>query len=243
MIYLIISTVAIIGSIVFFIHGKERIKVVVVPSIFLLIADLQFLIAKFAVGDDFLTIILYFPATLCFLIGCVWMTVLLVKSFKHKDSKRVIASMIILALISLAIIPIPSLKKDDKYKIYKSTYYQVADAIFNAYDAKKIKIGDQFQSPPYATYDMDRISVNFEKDIINCMKKLNKNAGVYTYIMADDDVVYFSFGANFQSVEGIAICRKGENPNNNEKLRSKYFDGSPHYNCIENGVYHFYDGL
>lgn len=86
--------------------------------------------------------------------------------------------------------------------MYKKDYYEVSNAIFQVYDEGKLSVGDKLESPPYSRLDMDKITGMFSSDIVNRMKKLNKSAGVYDYIVANKDVIYFSFGASLQSIDG-----------------------------------------
>ncbi|OAB40397.1 hypothetical protein [Paenibacillus antarcticus] len=232
-----------IGSIVVLIYGKYYIKRIIAPLFIVLIADFLLLYAKLVVGDDILTLIIYLPAMILFVISLIWLLVILVKSFVRKDSKKKIIAILLCIAMTTVIIYIPSLRQEDKFKIYQDEFMAVSDAIFKAYDEGRVSIGEEFASPPYATYDLDRLSTLFSDKILNKMKKVNRSAGVYTYILADKDVIYFSFGAVFQSISGIAICRNGKDPSTDETLKSRFFDGNTSFEYISNGAYHFSDGL
>ncbi|MBD8004703.1 hypothetical protein [Bacillus norwichensis] len=104
----------------------------------------------------------------------------------------------------------------------------MANAIFEAYDEGKV---------------LEELESLFPGNIIQEMNKLNKSAGVHTFIVADKDVVYFSYGAVFQSISGIAICRNDKDPSIDEALRSRFFDGAIQYKDLGQEAYLFNDGL
>ena len=149
--------------------------------------------------------------------------------------------------MTIIIIFVPSLKLEDsneeKFELYQDDYFAISDAIFQAYDEGKISIGDQFNLPAYNTYYSDKLKPTFPDEVIEKMGILSQSAGVSQYIVADEDVVYFSFGAFFQSVSGIAICRNDKDPSTDDSLKSRFFDGSPSYRYITDCAYHFSDGL
>ena len=231
------------GLMVLLIYGKQTIKEIAVPLILLLAGDFLFLYAKFAAGDPLLSFILHAPAFLLLIISALWFAVVLIKRKAIKKDKKKMAAILLCLTVSVVIAFIPSLSREDKFSIYQDDFYAVSNAVFQAYDEGKLAVGEQFASPPYSTSDLDRLRSVFSEDVIRKMKKLNRSAGVYSYIAADKDVVYFSFGAVFQSISGVAIVRNGKDPSKDEELKSRFFDGAIRYESIGNNAYHFNDGL
>ena len=231
------------GMIVIFIYGKVNIKKIIAPLLILLIGGFLFLYAKFVAGDSFLTLLLYLPAMGLLIISVIWFIIFLIVGIRRKYNWNKILAIFLSLAISAIILFLPALTQEDKYKLYREDYFYVSDAIFQAYDEGKISIKDQYQSPRYNTLDLDKLESLYSENVINKMKKLNRNAGVYTYILADEDVIYFSFGAFFQSISGIAITRNGKHPSTDDALKSRFFDGATSYRYIEDNVYYFFDGL
>ena len=231
------------GMILIFIYGKVNIKKIIAPLLILLIGDFLFLYAKFVAGDSFLTLLLYLPAMGLLIISVIWFIIFLIVGIRRKYNWNKILAIFLSLAISAIILFLPALTQEDKYKLYREDYFYVSDAIFQAYDEGKISIKDQYQSPRNNTLDLDKLESLYSENVINKMRKLNRNAGVYTYILADEDVIYFSFGAFFQSISGIAITRNGKDPSTDDALKSRFFDGATSYRYIEDNVYYFFDGL
>jgi len=240
---IIILITFLLGIVEVLIYGKGNTKRIIIPMIILLAGDFLLLYAKFVVGDDFSALILYLPSMILLVISGIWFTIIMLKSITEKDSKRKLSAIILSFIMTALIISIPSLKKEDKFQLYKNDFFTVSDALFKAYDQGKVKVGDDFASPPHATYDLYRLNSIFPDKVINKMKKLNQSAGVCSYTVADKDVIYFSYGAIFQSIDGIAICRNGKDPSKDETLKSRFFDGNTEYRYITDNAYHFNDGL
>ena len=231
------------GMIVILIYGKVNIKKIIAPLLILLIGDFLLLYAKFVAGDSFLTLLLYLPAMGLLIISVIWFIIFLIVGIRRKYNWNKILAIFLSLAISAIILFLPALTQEDKYKLYREDYFYVSDAIFQAYDEGKISIKDQYQSPRYNTLDLDKLESLYSENVINKMRKLNRNAGVYTYILADEDVIYFSFGAFFQSISGIAITRNGKDSSTDDALKSRFFDGATSYRYIEDNVYYFFDGL
>lgn len=237
-----------LGITVILIYGKANIKRIIVPLLIILIGDFLLLYAKFVVGYNFLTFIyvnkdLYLPAMILFIISLIWLIIIFIISIAGNNSKKKMIAIVFCLSMSTVIIFVPSLKQDDKFKLYQKDFYSVSDAIFQAYDEGDVSVEEQFASPPFSTYDLDELKAVFSDKIINKMEKLNRSAGIYTYIVADEDVIYFSFGAVFQSISGIAISRNGKDPSSDEILKMRFFDGNTSYRYIREDAYHFSDGL
>jgi hypothetical protein len=246
MIYItLILSMLVIGALTLALHGKVNLKLFVIPWLILLISEYLFLTIKFDSEAGFLAQFLYLPAIIFAIVGIIWMIVLLFMSAKAKDSKRIHISILCSILVIASVTLVPSLKYEDKYKMYKGLYTDVAVAMFECYDSKKIAIGEQLNNPPNKSENMTKILASFDPDIISKMGKLNNNAGITTLTMADKDVIYFSFGSGpfLQSVDGIAICRNGKDPGSDSALKAKYFDGNTTYTNIVEGVYYFKDGI
>lgn len=251
-----------LGIIVFLIYGKRDVKRIIAPLLILLLGDFLLLYAKFVVGDDIGTLILYLPATILLVISVIWWVITLIVILKRdiagkerieqdlsrkatpaKTNRRKIIALVLCFAMTAAIVAVPALKKDDKFKLYQNDYLAVSEAIFQAYDEGEITVGDEFGSPPYKAYDLDKLNALFSANIVKHMKILNRSAGIYDYILADEDVVYFSFGASLQSIDGIAVCRNGKDPSADEALKRRFFDGNTSFSRIADGAYHFRDGL
>jgi len=241
--FIIIIITLLFGITVVLIYGKQNIKRIIIPLLILLIGDFLFLYAKFAVGDSFLTLLYYLPAIALVVISVIWFIILLIIDIRREYNGNKILAIFLSFAVTAIILLIPSLSQEDKYKLYRKDYYHVAEAIFQAHDEGEISVGDQFHSPPYSTLDIEKLESHYTEDVINKMKKLNKNAGVYTYIVAGQDVIYFSYGAFFQSISGIAITRNGRELSFHDELSSRFFDGATTYEYIEDNVYYFFDGL
>lgn len=218
-------------------------KRVIFPLLILFIGNALFLYAKFAVGDSFLSLIYYLPATALVVIAIIWFIIFLIAEIRKSYNKNLVLAIFSSFAITALILLIPPLNKEDKYNLYRNDYLDVSDAIFQSYDEGKIYVTDQFHSPPYSRMDMEKIESLYTDDVIKKMKKLNKHAGVYSYILADQDVIYFSFGAVLQSISGIAITRNGRELSTNDELSTRFFDGATSYEYVEDDVYYFYDGL
>jgi hypothetical protein len=246
MIYItLILSMLVIGALTLALHGKVNLKLFVIPWLILLISEYLFLTIKFDSEAGFLAQFFYLPAIIFALVGIIWMIILLFMSAKAKDSKRILISILCSILVIGSVALVPSMKYEDKYKLYKGLYTDVAVAMFECYDSKKIAIGEQLNNPPNKTESMNKILYSFDPEIISKMGKLNNNAGICTLTMADKDVIYFSFGSGpiFQSVDGIAVCRNGKDPGSDSALKAKYFDGNTTYTTIVEGVYYFKDGM
>lgn len=232
-----------IGTIVILICGRENILKIIFPLLILLISDFLFLYAKFVTGDPVITWLIFIPAIALLIIAVIWFIILLIIGIRRKHPKKNTNAIKLSLAVTAIILFIPALTPEDKYKLYRNDYLEVSDAIFQAYDEGELSVGDQLHSPPHSTLDLEKIETLYSKDIVKKMKRLNRNAGVYTYIVADEDVIYFSFGAFFQSISGIAITRNGKELSNDGGSKAMVFDGVMRYEYIEEGVYRFYDGL
>jgi len=199
----------------------------ITPLLILWAGDFLLLYAKFVVGDPFLTFILYLPAMALLGIPVIWLITIVVKSNGGKNSEKIVRAIVFSLTMTMIIVIAPSLKSEGKFKLYQNDFYAISDAIFQAYDDGEISVGEGFSS----------------HEIVKKMEKLKRSTGVYGYILVDKDVIYFSFGAVFQSISGIAICRNGKDLSTDETLESQPYDGVPTYKYITDGVYHFSDGL
>ncbi|HJF33233.1 MAG TPA: hypothetical protein K8V56_15840, partial [Sporosarcina psychrophila] len=177
-------------------------------------------------------------------IPVIWLTTIIVKSNGGKDSEKIVRAIVFALTMTIIIVFVPSLKSEGKFKLYQNDFYAVSDAIFQAYDDGKVPVGEHFSSWSSNTNDLENPdSVFSSNEIVKKMEKLKRSAGVGAYTLVDKDVIYFSFGAVFQSISGIAISRNGKDLSTDEILESKPYDGVPTYRYITDGVYHFTDGL
>ncbi|RST59356.1 hypothetical protein D5F11_012220 [Siminovitchia terrae] len=232
-----------IGAIVLFIYGREDIGWLKVPLPILLTGDFLLLLAKFSTGDPFLAMLLSFLIMVMLIFPVSWLLIIFIKSMKEKVSNRKLLAIAFSLVITFSLFFIPAIKKENQFEPYRNDFYAVANAIFEAYDEGKVSIGNQYHSPSYSTNDLEELESLFPGNIIQTMDRLNKSAGVHTYIVADKDVIYFSYGAVFQSISGIAICRNDKDPSSDETLRSRFFDGAIQYEDLGKGAYLFSDGL
>lgn len=224
---IIITISLVLGAAVVLICGKENFKGMLTPLFILWAGDFLLLYAKFVVGDSTSTFFLYFPAMILLGIPVIWLITIVVKSNGEKDSEKIVRAIVFSLTMTIIIIFAPSLKSEGKFKLYQNDFYAVSDAIFQAYDDGKVSVGEHYSS----------------NEIEKKMEKLERSAGVYSYDLVDEDVIYFSFGAVFHSISGIAICRNGKDPSVNQIMPPSSFDGMTTYRYIKDGVYYFSDGL
>src|SRR5699024_4493719 len=109
------------------IYGKGNIKFIIVPLIILGISDFLFLYAKFVVGDSFLTLLLYLPASALLIISVVWFIIFLIIAIKRKYSRNKLFAIFLSLAITAIILFIPALSQENKYKLYRNDYFAVAD--------------------------------------------------------------------------------------------------------------------
>ena len=224
---IIITIALLLGTSVVLICGKENLKGILTPLLMLGAGDFLLLYAKFVVGDSFSRFPLYLSAMILLGISVISLIIIIVKSNGEKDSEKIVRAIVFALTMTIIIVFVPSLKSEGKFKFYQNDFYAVSDTVFQAYDDGEIAVGERFSSDV----------------IINKMEKLEKTTGVYNYFLVDEDVIYFSFGAFFQSISGIAITRNGKDLLTDDMLESQPFDGVPTYKYITDGVYHFSDGL
>ncbi|MFJ7933821.1 hypothetical protein [Sporosarcina sp. NPDC096371] len=216
-----------LGATVLLICGKENIEGIIIPLLVLWVGDFLLLYAKFVVGDSTSTFFLYLPAMILLGIPVIWFITIVVKSNGGKGSEKIVRAIVFSLTMTIIIVFVPSLKSEGKFKLYQNDFFDVSDAIFQAYDDGKVSVGEHYSS----------------KEIMGKMEKLERSAGVYGYDLVDKDVIYFNFGAVFHSIRGIAICRNGKDPSVDQILPPSSFDGMTTYKYITHGVYHFSDGL
>ncbi|MBC9783063.1 hypothetical protein H1S01_00905 [Heliobacterium chlorum] len=240
---MVFFVILIFGITVMVILGKGRIKGVIAPLAILLIADFLLLYGKYVVSDGFLTFILYVPSLVLIAISSILSLIIWVKSKRDSIDQRKILAVALGVVMTAVIMATPALDQMDKFKLYQEEYLAVSDAIFQAYDQGKLSLGEEFTSPPYSILGVDKQNSRFPEEVAHKMDTLHKSAGVNSYIVADQDVIYFCFGANLQSIDGIAVCRNGKDPTVDLSLKSRFFDGATSYEYITEGAYHFRDGL
>jgi len=224
---IIITLSLLLGAAVVLICGKGNIMGMIDPLLMLWIGDFLLLYAKFVVGDSSYRFIPYLLAMVFIGIPIIWLSTIVVKSNGEKDSEKIVRAIVFSLTMTLIIVFVPSLKAEGKFKLYQNDFYAVSDAIFQAYDDGEILVGEHYSN----------------NEIVKEMEKLERTAGVRSYYLVDEDVIYFSFGAFFQSISGIAICRNGKDLLIDDTLELQPFDGVPTYKYIADGVYHFSDGL
>jgi hypothetical protein len=236
---LMILITVLLGTTVVLVYGKVDIKRIEIPMLILFLGDFLLLYAKFVVGDDFLTIVLYLPAVIILLIALISLIIILIKMVAGKKSKKKIFAILLSFIMTIVIIAVPALTQIDKFKLYKHDYFAVSDSLFQAYDEGKLAGKGMFRSPP-SKIDSDELKKLFSNKLISKMKTLNRSAGVVSYSVADKDVIYFMFSPGLQSIDGIAICRNGKNPSTDSRLKT--FFQHARYELITDGVYYFSGG-
>jgi len=112
---------------------------------------------------------------------------------------------------------------------YKN-FQEIGNEIFVLYDDGYLKVGESVGT---AENDSEKPKVK------TILSKYNIINSIY---LVDKDVILISFGARFQSVDGIAIRR------NNAELKNTYegtgYDkGTLHYNELISNVFHYNAGL
>lgn len=112
---------------------------------------------------------------------------------------------------------------------YKN-FEEMGSQIFILYDEGDLKVGDHV------------INNDYNKETHKIKTILSKSKYASSMYLVDKDVIFVSFGARFQSIDGIAIRR------NNSQLRDTYectgFDkGTLKYTELIPNVYYFSAGL
>ncbi|WP_318617547.1 hypothetical protein [Sporosarcina sp. YIM B06819] len=224
---IIITLTLLLGIAMVLICGKENLKGMITPLLMLGAGDFLFLYVKFVKGDISLIFLAYLFAMVLVVIPTIWLIAIVVKSNGEKDSEKIVRAIVFSLTMTIIIVFVPSLKAEGKFRFYQKDFYAVSDAVFQAYDEGEISIGKHFSSD----------------EIVKKMEKLKRSAGVGNYTLVDKDVIYFSFGAFFHTISGIAICRNGKDPSVDQIVLPSSFDGMTTYRYIMDGAYYFSDGL
>jgi hypothetical protein len=229
---IIILFLLFLGGLVLYLYGKENFTWIVVPLIILLLADFLILYGKFIVPDYASYVLhhllLYFSAGFLLFISVIWFVIHFIAILRRKATRKRLIAVLLVLMVSLTIPFIPAPEQEDAFTLYQDDFYMVADAIFEAYDNDKIQVEERIHAR-----DLDRLEEPFSKQIVQKMQELHRDAEVFMIIMADKDVIYFANDGFFQSIKGIAITRNGKDPNTDEALKARFFDGSPNYKYIE----------
>ncbi|SIT70871.1 hypothetical protein [Edaphobacillus lindanitolerans] len=193
------------------------------------------LYAKFVIGDQFLSWAVRLPSLFLLLSGGIWMLILGVRR------KAPPSSVMLILAIALFSFLLPGLDETEKYVHQEKEFQEVASFIFDSIDAGNISIGDEFPASPGEI--PETVNPVLSDETLLMLNKLHRRAGIYRIIAADHDVVYFTRGAVFQSISGIAITRNSKDPVADAALHARYFDGAITYDPLGDGAYEFFDGL
>jgi hypothetical protein len=234
---LIVFTTLLLGYIALLLYGKTEWKRIKVPLLLFMSGTFLLLYAKLVVGDFFLTFLLILPAFGILGVSILW---LLILSVEKKNGFRKKPLLTTVFCFVTPIILLIGLNQETTFILNKIDYNIVSDALFEAVDNGQISVGDQFS---INKYDQEKLSRFLSDREIAKMNRLKEYGGVYSIIIADRDVIYFSHGAVFQSISGIAITRNGKDPEADEGLKSRFFDGNTSFRHIINEAYYFSDGL
>ncbi|MCY9670876.1 hypothetical protein M5X11_39360 [Paenibacillus alginolyticus] len=85
---LMILITVLLGTTVVLLYGKVDIKRIMIPMLILFIGDFLLLYAKFIVGDDFLTVVLYLPAVIILLIALISLVIIGIKMVTGKKARK-----------------------------------------------------------------------------------------------------------------------------------------------------------
>lgn len=238
MILIVILSIFIIASINIIILGKENIRDIVIPLILFIVSDFLFLCGNIIYRGGVILLFIGLFAIPLMLIAFIWILVHMIKLYYKKDlNKRKMIGCIFGIFISIGTIFIPSPSESFRFKLYEEDYSVVAKAILKVYDEKKLSSKCTF----YIKSDKNELEKIFSKEVIKKMKKLNRNLDVVK-ISGDRNLVYFLFGAELQSIDGIVIFKdlKDVKPKLDFINRSIQ---APRLEYITNNVYYFKGGL
>ncbi|WP_175990227.1 hypothetical protein [Bacillus sp. Marseille-Q1617] len=233
---LILFTTLLLGYISFLLNGKNDWKRIKVPLLLYMSGTFLLLYAKLAVGDFFLTFLLMLPALGILGLSTIWLFILSVA--KNGIGKKLLRTTIFCFITPILFLI--GLNQETTFIFHKTDYNIVSDALFKAVDNGKINVGAEFSTH---TYDQEKLKPFLSERATDKMDRLRESGGVYSIIIADRDVIYFSHGAAFQSISGIAITRNGKDPEADKGLKSRFFDGNTSFRHLINEAYYFSDGL
>ena len=203
MILIVILSIFIIASINIIILGKENIRDIVIPLTLFIVSDFLFLCGNIICRGGVMLLFIGLFAIPLMLIAFIWICVHMIKLYYKKDlNKRKMIGCIFSIFISIGTIFIPSPSESFRFKLYEKDYSVVAKAILKVYDEKKLSSECVF----YIQSDKNELEKIFSKEVIKKMKKLNRNLDVVK-ISGDRNLVYFFFGAELQSIDGIVIFK------------------------------------
>lgn len=238
MILIVILSIFIITLIKIIILGKENIRDIAIPLILFIVSDFLFLCGNIIFRGGLILLFIGLFAIPLMLIAFIWICVHMVKLYYKKAlNKRKMIGCIFSIFISIGTIFIPSPSESFRFKLYEEDYNVVAKAILKAYDEKKLSDECNF----YIKYDTSELEKIFSKEVIKKIEKLNRNLNVVK-ISGDKNLVYFFFGAELQSVDGVVIVKdlKDAKPKLDFINRSIQ---APRLEHITNNVYYFKGGL
>ncbi|HEM7410623.1 hypothetical protein KLL39_17985 [Clostridioides difficile] len=223
MILIVILSIFIIASINIIILGKENIRDIVIPLTLFIVSDFLFLCGNIICRGGVMLLFIGLFAIPLMLIAFIWICVHMIKLYYKKDlNKRKMIGCIFSIFISIGTIFIPSPSESFRFKLYEKDYSVVAKAILKVYDEKKLSSECVF----YIQSDKNELEKIFSKEVIKKMKKLNRN------------LVYFFFGAELQSIDGIVIFKDLKHV----KPKLDFINRSiqaPRLEYITNNVYYF----
>ncbi|HBF4261854.1 hypothetical protein VXA51_13950 [Clostridioides difficile] len=223
MILIVILSIFIIASINIIILGKENIRDIVIPLTLFIVSDFLFLCGNIICRGGVMLLFIGLFAIPLMLIAFIWICVHMIKLYYKKGlNKRKMIGCIFSIFISIGTIFIPSPSKSFRFKLYEKDYSVVAKAILKVYDEKKLSSECVF----YIQSDKNELEKIFSKEVIKKMKKLNRN------------LVYFFFGAELQSIDGIVIFKDLKHV----KTKLDFINRSiqaPRLEYITNNVYYF----
>ncbi|HBE9320540.1 TPA: hypothetical protein KNH47_003817 [Clostridioides difficile] len=223
MILIVILSIFIIASINIIILGKENIRDIVIPLTLFIVSDFLFLCGNIICRGGVMLLFIGLFAIPLMLIAFIWICVHMIKLYYKKDlNKRKMIGCIFSIFISIGTIFIPSPSESFRFKLYEKDYSVVAKAILKVYDEKKLSSESVF----YIQSDKNELEKIFSKEVIKKMKKLNRN------------LVYFFFGAELQSIDGIVIFKDLKHV----KPKLDFINRSiqaPRLEYITNNVYYF----
>ncbi len=223
MILIVILSIFIIASINIIILGKENIRDIVIPLTIFIVSDFLFLCGNIICRGGVMLLFIGLFAIPLMLIAFIWICVHMIKLYYKKGlNKRKMIGCIFSIFISIGTIFIPSPSESFRFKLYEKDYSVVAKAILKVYDEKKLSSECVF----YIQSDKNELEKIFSKEVIKKMKKLNRN------------LVYFFFGAELQSIDGIVIFKDLKHV----KTKLDFINRSiqaPRLEYITNNVYYF----
>lgn len=238
MLLIVIIAVFIIALIKIIILGKENIKGILIPVVLFLVSDFLFLCGNIILRGGVILLFIGLFAIPLMLIAFIWICVHIIKLFLKKDlNKRKVIGSIVCTFISIGTIFLPGPSESFRFQLYKKDYIEVAQAVLKACDEEKLN-SEYNLNIKLGKKELENI---FSEEVVNKINKLNRNVDV-TKIVGNKKSVYFFFGAELQSVDGIVFFKDLKENKSELDFVNKHIQ-APRLEYMTDDVYYFKGGL